>query len=442
MDKALQPRETYKSQLGTVMSIAGLSIGLGNVWRFPYLVGEYGGGTFVVAYLICILFVVAPLAIVEAGFGAGIKKGLMNGYEKVFKNKTLGTIFGGAGSLVYFSMNFFYLLIMASVLCFIFGSATSAWDSMPAEQMYSHYYDNKILMTIVLIAVILLVSFVVYRGVASGIEAVSKIMVPMIFVFFVITIVATLFLVPNIVEGYNYYLNPDFTQFKNPDLWTAAMGQALFSVGVGPGCLYVYGSRIKKKGDVTLTVITISAMVTVVGLLAGMTIIPACIALGLNPESGATLIFNVLPAIFSMLPGGTILGVLVFLAIFFAGITSAIAQLEVAVTTFSDRFNWTRGVTVIGATIITLAIAIPGVYIDSFLQFWSDFSGNYGFIVTAAIGAVCFVWIYGVKRIRNDYINPVSDIKLGSWFDPYVKFIAAPIMVIIMIFNFYSSIVG
>jgi NSS family neurotransmitter:Na+ symporter len=440
MDKSIQPRETYKSQFGTVMSIAGLSIGLGNVWRFPYLVGEYGGGAFVVAYLICVVFVVAPLAIVETGFGAGIKKGLMDGYEKVFKNKTLGAVFGGAGSLIYFSMNFFYLLIMASVICFIYGSVTSAWDTTAADQLYNHYYDNKILMTVLLIAVILLVSFVVYKGVASGIEAVSKIMVPMIFVFFLITIVASIFLVPNIAEGYNYYMNPDFSQFKNPQLWIAAMGQALFSVGVGPGCLYVYGSRIKKKGDITLTVVTISAMVTCVGLLAGMTIIPACIALGLNPESGATLIFNVLPAVFSMIPGGAILGTLVFVAIFFAGITSAIAQLEVAVTTFSDRFKWTRGVTVIGATVITLAVAIPGVYIDSFLQFWSDFAGNYGFIVTAGIGAVCFVWIYGVRKIRNDYINPVSDLKLGGWFDPYVRFIATPIMLIIMLNSIFPFI--
>ncbi|MGL6200800.1 MAG: sodium-dependent transporter [Lachnospiraceae bacterium] len=435
----VEKRENWGSQFGLVMAMAGMSVGLGNCWRFPYLVGEYGGGTFVLAYLACVILIVFPLCIVEVGFGKRIGKGLIDCYAEVYRNRKAGIAVGGASAFLYFAMNFFYIFIIANCVRFMWGSLTSVWNTVQSDQIYESYLDNTTVSVVFTVAMILLISFIVYKGITGGIEKVSKIMVPLIFVFFAITILLTALNVDGISAGYNYFFNPDLSRLKELDLWIAAMGQALFSIGVGPGCMLIYGSHIEKKGDVTLTVATICALCTCVGILAGTTIIPACIALGLEPASGDKLIFVVLPAIFAKIPMGNIIGVLVFGAIFFAGITSAIAQLEVAITTFSDGFKITRAKVVVICTVITLIFAVPAIYSQSMMAFWTELAGNYSFILTAAIGAVSFNWIYKVTKIREEAINPTSLIKLGNWFDPYVKYICVPILLICLANSIWSS---
>lgn len=426
-------RESWGSRFGALMAMAGMAIGLGNVWRFPYMVGEYGGGAFVFAYLIVLLIIVIPLAVVEAGMGKGVGKGVIDTYTHIFKNKYAGTVLGGASALLYFAMNFFFLAVIGVSLYFIYVCAVGLWTTVAPDQIYDQVMANKTALLILFLIVCLYVSYVVYRGVSKGIEKASKIMVPGIFICFGIAIVYGIFALPNIAEGYNFYLHPDFSKLKSFDVWVAAMGQALFSIGVGPGCILVYGSHLKKKDDVAQNIATVCLLDTSAALFAGFAIIPACIALGLNPESGSKLIFVVLPTLLAEIPLGNLLGILIFLAIFFAAITSAIAQLEVPVTTFSDAFHWSRGKTVIGFTIVTLICSIPAVYSQSILDFWSNLAGNYGFIITAGIGAIAWVYVYGVRKIREEYINPTSDIVLPKAFDALVKFIAAPIMIIIMI---------
>lgn len=426
-------RESWGSRFGALMAMAGMCVGLGNVWRFPYMVGEYGGGAFVFAYLILLALIVIPLAIVEAGMGKGIGKGVIDTYTHIFKNRNAGIIIGGASALLYFAMNFFFLAIIGISLYFMYVCVVGLWTTVPPDQIYDQVMANKTVLLILFLIVCFYVSYVVYKGVSKGIEKVSKIMLPGIFVCFGIAIVYGIVSLPGIAEGYNFYLNPDFSKLASFDVWVAAMGQALFSIGVGPGCILVYGSHLKKKSDVSQNITTVCLLDTSAALFAGFAMIPACIALGLNPESGSKLIFVVIPTLLAQIPFGNILGILIFLAIFFAAITSAIAQLEVPVTTFSDAFKWPRGKTVIGFTIITLVCSIPAIYSQSVLDFWSDLAGNYGFIITAGIGAIAWIYVYGVKKIREDFINPTSDIVLPKAFDFLVKFIAGPIMIIIMI---------
>ncbi|MBR0600498.1 sodium-dependent transporter [Sinanaerobacter chloroacetimidivorans] len=426
-------RESWGSRFGALMAMAGMAIGLGNVWRFPYMVGQNGGGAFVFAYLIVLALIVIPLAIVEAGMGKGVGKGVIDTYAHIFKNKNAGIVLGGISALLYFAMNFFFLAVIGVSLYFIYACAVGLWTTVPPDQIYDQVMANKTILVVLFMIVCLYVSYVVYRGVSKGIEKASKIMIPGIFVCFGIAIVYSIVALPGIAEGYNYYLHPDFTKLASFKLWLAAVGQALFSIGVGPGCILVYGSHLKKKDDVTQNIATVCLLDTSAALFAGFAMIPACIALGLNPEAGSKLIFVVLPTLLAEIPFGNVLGILIFLAIFFAAITSAIAQLEVPVTTFSDAFHWNRGKTVIGFTIITIVCSIPAVYSQSILDFWSNLAGNYGFIVTAGIGAIAWIYVYGVKKIREEYINPTSDIVLPKAFDFLIKYIAGPIMIIIMI---------
>lgn len=336
-------RENWASRFGLLMAMAGMAIGLGNVWRFPYLVGYYGGGPFVFAYLVSLLLIVVPLGIVEAAFGKGIQGGTLTAWTAIAKNSKVGNLVGGIFASGYATMNFFYMSVLAGSLYFIYAFAKDMKSQMDPSIIYDYMKsdDTTIFMILTVVGTIALI-YILYKGIVSGVEAVSKFMIPALFVIFLIIIIFTLFTVPNIAEGYNYYLNPDFEKLASLRLWKDAVGQALFSVGVGPGCILVYGSHIKRDEDVTLSFTTVAVLDTAAALLAGFAIIPTCVALGLDPQSGSGLIFMVLPAALAQIPMGNFLGILAMLAIFFAGFTSAIAQAEVAVTSFSDAFHWNR----------------------------------------------------------------------------------------------------
>ncbi|WP_326975513.1 sodium-dependent transporter [Caproicibacter sp. BJN0012] len=424
--------ESYAGRFGAIMSMAGMCIGMGNVWRFPYMVGQFGGGSFIIAYIACLVVVVMPLALVECGLGKGLGKGLMQAFEVSLKSKKAGKVFGGVFAFSYYSMNFFYFIVVSASVYFAYASATSKWNTVRPELIYDNFSANHALMAVISVVLVIATAVILAKGVSGGIEKVSKIMIPLMFLFFIVAIFFGIFCIDGISKGYNWYIEPDLSVLAKPDVWVAAMGQALFSVGVGPGCVLVYGSHLSKTSDVTLTMTTVCLLCCCVGVITGMAIIPACIAMGLNPESGSKLIFIVLPTLFSKLPGGALIGALVFIAIFFAGISSAIAQLEVIVASFADGFGWSRKKAVFIFGGINIVAAVIAAYRESFYDFWNNFSGNYGFIVTAGIGAIVYGYIYGVEKIRANFLNPSGDIRLGKWFTGFVKFVATPIMLIIM----------
>lgn len=429
----LKRNESYASKFGAIMSMAGMAIGLGNVWRFPYMVGSYGGGAFVLAYLICVVLIVMPLAVMEAGYGKGIGKGLCEAYEAATHKKGLSKFIGCLFSAVYGAMNFYFVPIMGTCIYFMWACVTGRWNKVAPETIYDESLSHVGLMVVLTIVITIIIGFIVYKGVQSGIEAVSKVMVPLMFVFFIAVIFFALFAIDGIGKGYDFYLHPDFSQWAHPSIWVAAMGQALFSIGVGPGCVLIYGSHIGKREDVTVSLATVCLLDTSIATIAGMALIPACVALGLDPESGSGLIFVVLPTLCSKIPLGGVIGLVVFLAIFFAAITSAVAQLEIPVVTFMNGFGISRTKATVIATVITAIFAATCAYSDSILTFWSDFSGNYGFIVTAGIGSIVYGWVYKVDKIRKLHLNPTSGIQLGSWYAGWCKFVAIPVLIIIMI---------
>lgn len=442
MDNSLQ-RENWSSRIGTIMAMAGMAIGLGNCWRFPYLVGIHGGGTFVFAYLVVLIIIVIPLALVEAGLGKGLQAGEIDAWSEILHNKIGGKTVGGVFSIAYATENFFYMFVTGSTIYYIFVFIRDLPHKEEATKIYNDMnFHQSTVMLILTGLVTLMVIVALYAGIVKGIEVMSKIMVPSILIIFAVITIFSAFTVHGITSGYNYYLNPHWNELADFSLWKDALGQALFSVGVGPGCILVYGSHIKKHSDVTLSIATVCVLDTTAALLAGFAIIPTCIALGLDPESGSGLIFIVLPKALSMIPGGMILGILAMIAIFFAAFTSAMAQMEVAVTSFSDGFKFNRKLTVIITGAITMVMALICVVNKGQFDFWNNFAGNYAFIVTAGLGAIFYNYVYGTKKIREGFLNDGGYFKLGKWFDPLVKFVAVPLMVIVMadsLFPFLSN---
>ena len=425
--------ESYKSKFGGIMSMAGMAIGLGNVWRFPYMVGEFGGGAFVFAYLICVVLVVIPCAIMEAGYGKLTSKGIMEAYEAALKKKILGKILGGLSALFYGSQNFFFMAVIATSVYFMYVCTTGMWNRVPATEIYDSSLSNYGIMFVLVIALTLAMGFIVIKGVGSGIEKISKVFIPLMFLFLALVVIVTPFVIDNIGIGYDFYLNPDFSALLKPSIWVAAMGQACLSVGLGPGCLLIYGSHIDKDEDATLSAVNVCLLDSAVAVLAGMAIIPACVALGLDPESGARLIFVVLPAVFEQIPMGNLIGLFMMLAIFFAGFTTATAQMEVPVVTFMHGFKLSRFKVTAVVTILTIICGCISVYNEAFLTFWSTLAGNYAFLITAAMGCITWGWIYGVDRIRTESLNPSGDVQLGRWYTVWTKYVAIPLLLFVLL---------
>lgn len=438
MEKGMhvETRDSFKSQFGMIMSMAGLAIGLGNCWRFPYLCGKWGGGAFVFAYLLCALLVVFPCAIVEVGIGKGFHKGLIDVYGDSYHNKTLGYILGGFSSFCQWGQNFYYLAIVAALVYMIKATLTAEWNIVQPDLIYDTFTKNTTLYIALYLIVLALLIYTGIKGVSKGIEKISNIMVPMLFALFVITFILLCVFTPNIADGLNYYLNPDFNKLANPSLWTAALGQALFSIGVGPGALLIYGSHIKDDGEVPVAIATTCCMDTLAGLLAGLAIIPACVAMGIDPESGSGLIFIVLPTVFSKIPFGQFIGCLMFIGIICAAYTSACSNQETAITTWSDGLNIDRKKVVFIMGIINLIFGIACMLNAGQMSFWQTLTGDYTFLPFAAIGSITYAYVYGVSKIRTKFINPSTEFKMPDWFDKYIRLLAVPVLVIVMLYSF------
>ncbi len=433
----MEKREHFGTKFGALMTMVGMAIGLGNIWRFPYLVGQNGGGAFVVAYLIAMLVIVVPLCIVEMGMGKGVGKGTIDAFKAALNNKKGSGLLGSFGAIVFLGANLFYIATVGIAVYYIYVCARGLWNSTPTETIYTDVMNNPTIIFVIFAAITLFVGYVVARGVVSGVEKISKFLVPGIFICFIILALYCL-TIPNISEGYKFYLHSDWDKLKDINVWISAVGQGFFSTAVGAGAVLVYGSRLNKDDDVTVTSLSMCFADISIALLAGFAIIPATIALGFNPESGPRLMFIVVPELLASIPGGQVLGIIIFTGVFFAGVTSAIAQLDTPTTTFADGLGKSRVSIVWLCTAITLVLGGIAVFYKPLNDLFESLVGNYGYTIAAGIGAIIFSWFYGVKKIRKDFINNGSYVKVGSWFDILVKFIATPIVIYIIV----TSLIG
>lgn len=432
---AEQSRGTWNSRMGFILAAAGVSIGIGNIWRFPYLVGQNGGGAFIVAYVAILALVGIPIMIMEVGIGKSTGKGTIDTYVIGTGKKGLGALLGGYIAVIPIFINMTYIGIIGYVVYYMYVSFTGMWNSVAPDVIYKSLVDNKLLLVLLFSGVCIINSWVVYRGVNRGLELACKFMIPLVFVGLIPLLVRAMFL-PNILKGLNYYMDPNWGALCKLSTWAAAGGQAAFSLGIGPSLMIVYGSHLRRNTDVTVNVLTVALLDTSVALLAGFAIIPATVAAGMDPTSGAPLIFIVLPTLFKMIPGGQILGVIFFIAVFFAGFSSSISHLETPVTSYMDHFGWSRGKAVIIFTLLTIAGGVVCVYNMQFLDIISRWIGDYCYSLSAVIGVIVFGWIYGVDKIRKE-VNTYSDFKLGEWYNPLLKIVSTGIMAAIVIHSFF-----
>ena len=383
-------REKWSSSIGFFLASIGSAVGIGNIWRFPYLVGENGGGAFLIPYLIAVFLLGLPLMILEFALGRHFKTSVVPAFSTIGKKSRL------AGFFLVFVMVMivsYYLVITGWVLAyslfFIIG------NPIPFSQFTDSYYP---LLFFLISGVVSF--FVVRAGVRQGIEKLSKFLIPILFAMLLTLVIFALSL-PGAMQGIEFYLTPDFSKLSDPLVWTAAFGQAFFSLGVGTGIMFTYGSYMRDENIAkSAGIITIADLF--VAILGGFVVFPIVFSFGLDPASGIKLAFVTLPPIFREMSFGFLLGAVFFLLLFFAALTSAVSMLEVPVATLIDSYGFERKKATSMVSIIVIMIGLPSALSYTALKLelfgmplldLKDFAfGTIGIIVAGLVLSIIAGW--------------------------------------------------
>lgn len=348
-------REQWGSKFGFVMAAAGSAVGLGNIWRFPYLTGENGGAAFVLVYIVCVVLVAMPMLINEIALGRLTGKNPVGAMQKLAGKGGLSKMWialvGILPLIVTFVVLSYYSTIAGWTVGYIFTSLFSIKTS------FSEFIANPNYVIPLGAFVILVTASIVLGGVAGGIEKATKILMPMLFVLLIVVIFRSVTL-PGASKGLEYYLIPNFSKI-NARVVLAALSQAFFSLGVGWGMMITYGSYLPKNQNIVSSSLWVGSMDTSIALLAGFMVFPAVFSFNQKPDEGVTLVFTVLANIFQQMPLGNIAGALFFLLLFFAAITSTISMLEAPSAYFMDQKKWSRKKAAWTVAIAAFLLGIP-----------------------------------------------------------------------------------
>ena len=332
-------REHWASRIGFVLAAAGSAIGLGNIWRFPYKAGQYGGGAFVAAYLASVLIIGIPVMIAEFVIGRSAQKSPVGAF-KALRDSRLWPLVGWLGLATGFVILSYYNIVGGWILKYIIVSLASGYQSGTAGPRFDGFLASSFEQVLWLALYSLINIFIVRRGISSGIEKWSKILLPSLLVLLLVLMIKAL-MSEGAGRGAAFLLQPDFARLTREGM-LEALGHAFFSLSLGMGAMLTYGSYLDKNTNISSSALWITLLNTGYAIMAGLMIFPMVFTYGVDPACGPGLFFVTLPEIFARMPGGRIIGLLFFLLVAFAAVTSSISLLEVVVSYFIDELGWTR----------------------------------------------------------------------------------------------------
>lgn len=362
-------REKFSSRLGFILISAGCAIGLGNVWRFPYITGQYGGAAFVLMFLIFLALFSLPIMVMEFAVGRGSQKGIARSFDTLEPQGTKWHWFKWVALAGNYILMMFYTTVAGWMLVFMvysLGGVFQGLDAGQVEGVYNSLLADPVQMTIATLAVVLIGVLVARAGVQNGIERITKFMMVALLLVLIVLVVRAVTL-PGAAEGLAFYLMPDFSKlFTNgwstfSDAVFAAMGQAFFTVSVGVGSMSIFGSYIDKAYALPGEAVRIAGLDTLVAIMAGLIIFPACFAFGVEPGSGPGLVFITLPSVFNQMPLGQLWGALFFVFMSFAALSTVIAVFENIMRFAIDQWGWSRGKSCLVNGIALALLSMPCV---------------------------------------------------------------------------------
>lgn len=439
-----QKRDTFSSKLGFVFAAAGSAVGLGNLWRFPYLAAKYGGGIFILVYLILAVTLGFTLMITEIAIGRKTGLSAVGAFKKL--DKRFGFV-GNLGCIVPFIITPYYCVIGGWVIKYLITFLTGQVSAATTSSYFDNFVSQPVEPIIWFILYGLLTAVVVMIGVQKGIEKVSTILMP---VLVVLIVGISIFCItrPGAMEGVKYYLLPDFSNFS-PTTILAAMGQLFYSMSLAMGIMITYGSYMKKEDNLRQSVRQIELFDTVIAFLAGLMIVPSVFAFSGGSEKalgkGPSLMFETLPKVFESMSFGTVIGAAFFLLVLFAALTSSISLLETMVSILCDKFQWSRKkstllcsayVLILGG-IVSLGFG-PLDFIKllglSLLDFFDFISNSVLMPIVAILTCICIGFFVKPKAIYDEVEQNGHVFKEKKFYTVMLKWIAPICLVLILLF--------
>lgn len=448
----MEKREHLASRLGFILLSAGCAIGVGNVWKFPWMVGQYGGGAFVLIYLLCLVVLGVPVMTMEFALGRASQKSPVKMYQKLEPAGTKWHIHGYVSFFGNIILMMFYTSVSAWMLQYFVKTAKGDLNGLNAEQVGAEF--GKMLsteqlgtMVIFLAVVVAIGAFVCMLGVNKGLERVTKVMMIALLILMLVLAVNSVFL-PGAKEGLKFYLVPSFKNMKEAGVGNVivnAMNQAFFTLSLGIGSMAIFGSYLNNKRTLMGEAVNVAVLDTFVAFTSGLIIFPACFAYGVDAGSGPSLIFVTLPNVFNNMAGGQFWGSLFFIFMSFAALSTVLAVFENIIAMLMDMTKWGRKLCSLVVGIGIFVLSLPCVF---GFNIWSDFvpfaagSGVLDledFIVSylmLPLGSLTMVFFcitrygWGWKKFMNE-ANEGTGLKVRPWMRWFVS-IVVPIVILVI----------
>lgn len=437
----MEKRDGFSSKLGFVMAAAGSAVGLGNIWRFPYLVAEYGGGIFILVYLILVLTFGYSIMALEISLGRKTGLSPIGAYGHFGKKyKWVGWL----TVIIPFLISGYYSVIGGWVMKYLMVYVQNL-TAAAADSSFFGEFTSKPLEPIVYQVIFILASaLILVAGVKGGIERASKVLMPCLIALSVIIAVYTVFL-PGAMEGVKYVLIPDFSKFGFKTI-VGALGQMFYSMSLAMGIMVTYGSYLAKQDDIEKSVKNVEIFDTLVAIIATFMVVPAVFAFDKSQlTSGAGLMFMTLPKVFNQIPLGTLVGAAFFILVAFAALTSYISIQEVLVASVCDNFKVKRKWSVLICVVASCLLGIPSslgfgvwdsvkIFGNSILDFTDMVANSFLLPIAAVVTCVIFGWLVGLKPLEDE-IELSSEFKRKRIFGVIIKYVGPVFLAIIVVTN-------
>ena len=447
-------RENWGSRFGFIMATAGFAIGLGNIWRFPYMVGTNGGGAFLMIYLLICATICVPLFIAEVSLGRKTKLNPIQGMRKLTKKGSPWVLIGWLGAIACILLMSYYLMVIGWMAAYFIKALTGVFNGATPEQtaaIFDNFVSNPMEVGAYTLGIVVILGLIVTRGLKNGVEKACKFMLPALMVMLVILAVRSLTMTPQVegamtaMDGLKWYVTPDFSKI-NGGVILAALGQAFFSIGIGIACAFVYGSYLRPDSDLPADASIVIFLDTFIAVMAGLVIFPALFCFGMDPQAGPGLLFKTMPVIFGSLPGGTIWAAMFFFLVVLAGLTSGMGYLEAPAATFAEVCGISRAKAVWTILAIMFVLGIPSIlsqgpwadvkfFGKNFFDLADYISGNVMMPIDALLVALYTAFVWKFKGFKDDSnIGSTGAIRITNAWKPLVV-VVVPLAVFIIMVN-------
>ena len=451
MDKKAK-NSKFSSRLGYVLAVAGSAVGLGNIWRFPYLAAKYGGGIFLLVYLILTVSFGYVLIVSETALGRMTQKSPIGAF-KSFGQGIWYKIGGWINAIIPILIVPYYSVIGGWVIKYFVEYIKGNVNTLAQDNYFNNFISDSFNVEFWFIIFTLFAFITILGGVKNGIERSSKIMMPILVILAIMVVIYSVTR-PGAIEGVKYFLIPNFEDFSIMTI-VAAMGQMFYSLSIAMGILYTYGSYLEKDVDIEKSTKQVELFDTAIAILAGLMVIPAVFAFSTEAaeslQAGPSLMFITLPKVFASMGAGTIAGILFFLLVFFAALTSAISLLETSVSSLSQQFHISRNKAIVIMALVMLAFGTTSclgygvwdfisIFGMAFLDFYDFLTNSIMMPIAALATCILIIKVVGFQKIIDE-VKISSPFKREKMYVFFMKYLASFFLIIILLSS-VASVLG